>query len=248
MEIRIFDDIEGMSLAAAAEIEAVLQRRALLRRRVSISLSGGTTPRKTYSHLAELLTGGKILEKLHIFWSDERHVPHDSADSNYRMVREVFLSRLSIAENNIHAVPFIEGDPAKASRMYEKDIGEFFHEDIRKKGFPVFDVIVLGIGTDGHTASLFPGDPVLDEEVRLAKEVTAPFPVSPAGRITLTLPVINSAMNVFFLASGRSKNNVVSAITGGGKRYTDYPASLIRPPGSLTYFLDREAAGSILRD
>jgi 6-phosphogluconolactonase len=175
--------------------------------------------------------------RVHLFWADERCVPQDHPESNYKLVYDACLSKVSLPSENIHRIRG-EEEPAKAARVYEGDLRRFFGG-----GVPVFDLLLLGAGEDGHTASLFPGSPSLHETTRVALPVYLERPKR--DRVTLTLPVLNRAAHVLFLASGRAKAEVVSEILEGGN-VQRYPAGLVQPvKGDVIWLIDREAAGKL---
>jgi len=236
--VRVFDDLESMSMAAAA---AVVELAAGSTGPFSIALSGGSTPSRLYEILAED-SAGIDWDKVHLFWGDERFVPSGDPESNFGAAKTALLEKIDIPYENIHGVPVDAPTAVEAAETYEKELRGFF--GIHDEGFPEFDLVILGLGDDGHTASIFPGSPVLDEKCRWVSAVTAPAGVEPAGRVTLPLPVLNSAKNIFFLVSGEKKADVLHDILFAGRLATDgYPASLISPDGPLVWFVDRAAYG-----
>jgi len=180
--------------------------------------------------------------KVHIFQSDERVVPAGDPSSNFGMIRSSFLDRIAIPERNVHCIPVETPGSQEAAVRYEKEIREFFGE--AGAGLPAFDLILLGLGADGHTASIFPGDPVIGEKVRWVVPVKAPPGIEPSARVSLTLPVLNAAKNVFFLVSGRSKSNMLREILSGSRlARAEYPAAMVAPAGPVVWFADRPAYG-----
>lgn len=177
--------------------------------------------------------------KVHLFWGDERCVPPSSPESNYRMVKESLLARLAVPERNIHRI-IGELQPREAALHYEQKLEDFF--GLVEDQFPVFDIVLLGLGEDGHTASLFPSHSVLHEHARLAIEV---FVTRIAQhRVTLTLPVLNNALTVLFCVSGTGKAHIVREVLEGDT--SSYPAQLIQPAsGQLYWLVDREAASQL---
>lgn len=176
-------------------------------------------------------------QRVHLFWVDERCVPADHEESNFRVAFDSLLSRVSVPEDNIHRIRG-EEDPKQEAKRYENEIRVFFGTT----GFPVFDLVVLGMGKDGHTASLFPGSSSLEERERLV----VPVFEKERHRITLTLPVLNHAALVLFLVAGRSKGAALSQAVGEKADKERTPAGLIRPPhGGLIWLVDQEAAGQI---
>ncbi len=201
----------------------------LLSGRASLALAGGRTPRGVYEYIAAQ-HADLSWERIHVYWGDERYVPHDRPDSNYRMARETLLDKVPIPPANVHPMPTDEPSPDEAARVYENQLRDELGDE------PVFHVILLGLGADGHTASLFPGSPALAERDRwvLASEA----PAEPKQRLTLTLPVINAARAVHFLVVGADKHAALRCALEGG----DCPAALVRPKnGTLTWWVDQGA-------
>ena len=209
----------------------------------SILLSGGATPKGVYALMASPEYREQFQwHKIHFFWGDERWVSADDAKSNYRMATEAILMKADIPPQNIHPIRTLDGTLETAAAVYEKELASFF--DLRNGECPRFDLILLGLGQDGHTASLFPGDPALSETNRLVAAVSQKE-IDPAERITVTLPVINHAAVIFFLASGREKSQALkTALEGKGRQL---PAQQVNPPnGEVWWFADQPAA-SLLR-
>ena len=236
--VRVFDDLESMSVAAAA---AVVELAAGSPGPFSIALAGGGTPRRLYEILAED-SAGIDWEKVHLFWGDERFVSTGDPESNFGNIRPVFLDRIDIPDGNIHAIPVDAPTAVEAAEIYEKELKDYF--GIQEDGFPEFDLILLGLGDDGHTASIFPGGSVIEERNKWVSSVTGPAGIEPAERVTLTLPVLNAAGNIFLLVSGESKADVLHDILFAGRlAEAEYPAAMISPDGPLVWFVDREAYG-----
>ncbi len=205
------------------------------RRYFAVALSGGRTPVGFYRKLAD--TGKLRWDRTHIFLVDERFVPFSHQDSNYGMLRSVLLSRINIPQENIHPVVTEEPSPESSAQRYEDALKEFFALSVNR--FPQFDLIVLGIGEDGHTASLFPGSELLKEKYHLAG--AALLDEVRHHRITLTLPVINRSRNVFFLVSGKNKAGVFRRVIED--RDSSLPAVLVAPKeGPVTFLADEEAS------
>ena len=203
----------------------------------AVCLSGGSTPRRLYECLAAPTIASRFpWNRTHWFWGDERFVPHDHRDSNYRMAREALLSQVSIPDGNIHAVPTEGLSPDAAAIVYETTLRRFYGADKLAPDRPLFDVALLGIGEDGHTASLFPGQPTLQETRRW---VVAVIGAKAEARITLTYPVLDSSREVAFLVTGKEKRGVVSRAQAGDQTL---PAAVVRPIGRLHWFTDRAAA------
>ena len=234
-EVRVFADREELSRAAAAHVVS-LSRTAKASGRFALALSGGSTPGRFYSLLGAPPYRDVIdWPSVHLFWADERCVPPDHPESNFKLVRDALLSKVALPGGNIHRI-IGEVGPERAARDYEETIRTFFGPAL----FPVFDLIVLGMGEDGHTASLFSGSPALRERSRTATAVVLEPPKP--GRVTLTLPVFNRAAQILFLAAGRTKAAAVHEILEDGNP-KQYPAGRVQPDrGRVTWMIDREAA------
>jgi 6-phosphogluconolactonase len=203
----------------------------------SVCLSGGSTPRRLYGQLADPIFASRLpWDRMHWFWGDERFVPHDHPDSNYRMALETFLSRVPVPSANIHAIPTEGLMPEQSAATYEATLKHFYGSDVMTSERPLFDVTLLGIGDDGHTASLFPGQPALLETRKWAAAVIG---AKAEPRITLTYPALDSSRDVAFLATGDGKRNMVARAQSGDRTL---PAAKVRPIGRLHWFTDRAAA------
>jgi len=204
-----------------------------------VSLSGGSTPKRLY----ELLASEEFRERfpwqrVSWYWGDERFVPFDHPESNYRMTREAMLTKVPAPPGNIHPVP-TDGTPDEAAARYERTLQATYGAAVLDAGRPLFDITLLGLGPDGHTASLLPGEPVLEERRRWVAAVSHG---RPEARITMTYPAIESSRHVAFLVAGTEKAAILGAIRAGG---SDVPAARVRPVGELIWFTDRAAAGGI---
>ncbi len=206
-------------------------------RTFAVSLSGGSTPRRLYELLATPEIASRFpWSRVHWFWGDERFVPHDHPDSNFGMARDAFLSRVAVAADNVHAIPTAGLSPETAAATYEGTLKRVYGADTLASGRPLFDVTLLGIGEDGHTASLLPGQPALQETHRW---VVAVSDAMRQPRITLTYPAPNSSRDIAFVVAGRGKRDVVARAQA---RDRTIPAGLVRPVGRLHWFTDRAAA------
>jgi len=202
-----------------------------------VSLSGGSTPKTLYGLLASDDFKGRFpWARVHWYWGDERFVPHDHPESNYRMTREAMLARAPVPPGNINPVP-ADGTPDEAAGRYEETLKAAYGATALDPARPLFDITLLGLGPDGHTASLLPGEPVLEERRRW---VAAVAHGRPEVRITMTYPAIESSRRVAFLVAGREKTAILAAIRKGGSRV---PAARVRPVGELIWFVDKAAAG-----
>lgn len=207
----------------------------------SAALSGGETPADFYRALAK--EKGEIeWERVHIFLVDERFVPETDKDSNYGMIKEALLDRVDIPAGNVHPVPFMGSGPESSARAYEEEIIKFF--SLVHGELPEFDLIMLGLGADGHTASLFPGNPVLDENEHLAAAVR--LDESRHHRITLTLPVINKARNIIFMVTGEGKAEKLKEVVEG--KDPGLPASRVAPEKGEFLFIADADAGTLLSE
>jgi len=237
-EIRVLADLEALSRSAAELVQQLARQSVSERGQFSLALAGGATPRRLYEILAdEPFLSEMPWPKIHLFWGDERCVEPEHLYSNFRLAREVLLDRLDLPPANVHRPP-AELGPQAAAQAYERDLARFFG----RGGLPEFDLILLGLGPDGHVLSLFPGHPALWGRRRWVVGVDAPQARPAVDRISLTLPVINRARTVAFLAAGAEKTEVVGQILAGQAADHGYPAALISP-ARLIWFLDQAAAG-----
>jgi 6-phosphogluconolactonase len=202
-----------------------------------VSLSGGSTPKTLYQLLASDEFRNQFpWQRVSWYFGDERFVPYDSPDSNYRMIREAMFAKAPVPPDNIHPIP-VDGTPDDAAQRYERTLQDAYGATTVDPARPLFDVTLLGLGPDGHTASLLPGEPVLEERKRWVAAVSHG---RPEVRITLTYPVIESSRRVAFLVAGPEKAAIFRDIRGGGSKV---PAARVRPVGELFWFVDRAAAG-----
>lgn len=236
-EIKILPDAAALNLAAAQEFQTAAEQAIAQLGRFSVALSGGNTPRSVYSLLAQQYKTSLPWNKIHIFFGDERCVSPDHPDSNYRMANEALLSQVPIPPENVHRI-HAELDPEAAANDYESQLRSFFQ--LNNDAWPRFDLVMLGLGQDGHTASLFPGSSALDEKSRLM----APTWVEKKRtfRITLTYPVLNHAAEVEFLISGSGKAQILRDVLNPSGSVA-FPAQLIKPVnGRVLWLLDQDAA------
>jgi 6-phosphogluconolactonase len=245
IETRLFDDSEALARQAAEWLCTLALRSA---GNFAVSLSGGSTPRRLYELLAE---APLPWERLHWFWGDERFVPPDHPDSNYRMAREALLSRAPIAAANVHAMPTQGLSPQQAASAYETTLQRFYGGETLVPRRPLFAVVLLGLGEDGHTASLFPGDSSLEVRDRRAIAVHAPATSTVRDRVTVTLPVIRAARSVLFMVTGASKGWVVASARrvangpeGAGDAPRMPPAARAFAADETVWLLDRAADGA----
>jgi 6-phosphogluconolactonase len=235
LSVRVYESPEELAEAAAREFAAKAEESIEERGRFAVVLAGGSTPKATYGVLARDYAGRIDWSKVHVFFGDERTVPPDHEDSNYRMARESLLDHIRVG--SVHRIR-CELPPDEAATAYEEELRDFFGEEL-----PRFDLILLGIGADGHTASLFPETPALEVADRWV--VSNPVPKLDTNRITLTVPVINAARSVDFLVAGEDKAEALKEILEGDADPRKYPARLIQPPGGPDWMLDRAAAAAL---
>jgi 6-phosphogluconolactonase len=242
-QIAIYPDSESLSQEAARLVVRLAQEAIVTHGRFMLALAGGSTPRKLYGLLASEPYREQIdWARVEIFWSDERCVPPDHPESNYRMAHEVMLSKLPIPEANIHRMPAEQADRQAAAESYAAELRRVFGT----AGVPVFDLIQLGMGPEGHTASLFPHQEALHERERLVLPVSVPKP--PPERLTFTPPVLEAARHILFLVTGSDKAEAVQAVLEGQGGSDDYPARLVRAAaGEVIWLLDAAAAAALQR-
>ena len=225
--------IERSLEVVLSKMQAAIQERG----RCTIALAGGGTPKPLYEAIA---TQNLPWDKIHVFWGDERYVPPDHPDSNQGMARSAWLDKVDLPSANIHPMPTDSANPATDAQKHEEELREFFPVGVGE--FPSFDVILLGIGDDAHTASLFPHTDalqILDKLVTVGNKDGQP-------RITFTAPLINHAHCVIFLVAGASKRPALAQIFATDADPMTYPARLIKPLGELWWLLD-ESAGQELK-
>jgi 6-phosphogluconolactonase len=241
-QVHIFDNADEVARAATRRIIELARESINARGRFSIALAGGSTPKVIY----ELLASDEFRDqvdwtRVHIFFGDERSVPPDHHDSNYRMASEALLAHVPIPPDNVHRMVG-EGDAVANARLYEEELREFFGD----APWPEFDLIMLGMGDDGHTASLFPGSRALHEQQ--AWVVSNWVEKFDTFRITLTAPAINHAAHVMFIITGAGKADRLPEVLQGARDTDRLPSQLIKPThGTLEWFTDKAAAAKLER-
>lgn len=221
----------GLSLVIAKLQEAIQSRGQF-----TLALAGGNTPKPLYEAISNQSLSW---EKIQIFWGDERYVPSDHPDSNQRMARQIWLDKVNLPENNLHPMVTDSGNPQVDADRHETELRQFF--GVSDEEFPIFDLILLGIGDDGHTASLFPQTKALqvrDRLVTVGNKDSQP-------RLTFTVPLINHARCVVFLVEGENKRSALKQIFAPEANEINYPARLIQPQGELWWLIDRSAGAEI---
>src|SRR5919199_1602276 len=238
--LHVFDDPERVAREAAGLFIRLSVEAASARGAFSVALSGGSTPRRVYELLAEDDYRAQVSwPGVHLFFGDERTVAPDHPDSNYRMANEALLSRVPIPAENVHRIDGV-GDAAAGASKYESELRAFFGD----AAWPRFDLVMLGMGDDGHTASLFPGSAALaEQQAWVAANWVEKFQT---WRITLTAPAINAARRVLFLVTGAGKAERLREVLKGERDPARLPSQLIRPrDGALEWFVDRAAASKL---
>ncbi len=243
-EIRHFATMEQLNQAVAVNLLAFSHECVRDYGLFSVALAGGNTPLGLY----ELLSTPQVTKKFplfntHFFWGDERFVPHDDPMSNVFTVKDTLLSLPELPLENIHPIQTQNITPEESATAYEAELKAYFSQseldlDIQNPNDPLFDVILLGVGADGHTASLFPGTDTLNEQTRWVAPASAPENVVPRQRVTLTLPIINRSRHVYFIVSGKSKSAIVSKILDTPEGTVGvYPAAQVRAQDRIIWFL-----------
>ena len=243
-QIETLPDPSHLAEAAARQFARAATRAVRNWGEFTVAMPGGTTPRAAFERIAGLTTAeGLEWEKVHFFWGDERCVPPEHPQSNFRLARESLLDRLEIPAQNIHRMPG-ELEPHTAAQAYESDLRSALSARVDQGvDLPRIDLILLGLGLDGHTASLFPGSPALTEYLRwvLAQQAT-----DGSWRLTLTLPVINAAAEVLFIVSGREKSHILRRVLRGTEDLRALPAQAVQPAGGDVIWLVDAQAASLL--
>jgi 6-phosphogluconolactonase len=234
--VKVLQDKEQLTQEALSIVVEKIKTAILERSLCTIALAGGSTPKSLYEALAN---ASLPWENIQIFWGDERYVSPDSPDSNQKMARQAWLDRIDIPPTNIHPMPTDAADPKTDADRHETEIINFFQ--ISPGEFPVFDIILLGIGDDAHTASLFPHTDALkvsDRLVTVGNKDGQP-------RLTFTVPLINHSRCVIFLVTGENKRPALAQIFAPSADEMTYPARLIQPQGELWWLLDRAAGDEL---
>jgi 6-phosphogluconolactonase len=237
-DVRVFANVQELSLRAAQAAVRTINDSVRATGRCSVVLSGGNTPRMLYTLLASKFRAEIPWAQTHLFWGDERYVSPDDSESNYRMAKETLLDHVPCPARNIHPMPTHCASADAAARDYEKTLRGYFGAD-----WPHFDLCLLGLGEEGHTASLFPGSPALRELTRWV--VAVETPAVPPLRLTLTLPALTRAAHIFVLVAGSTKASALRHVLTGIPDTNAYPAAGVRSTkGRLTWWVDKEAAGT----
>jgi 6-phosphogluconolactonase len=242
----VVSDPHVLAREGAFRVRQIARRAIDDRGRCMLALAGGRTPRLLYQELATEPSDATSIDwsRAHIFFGDERHVPPEHPDSNYRMVHETLTSRVGIPPDQVHRMRTEQAEAAKVAEEYERELIATFQSSGRAR--PRFDLVLLGMGSDGHTASLFPRTPVLRERTRLVAAVWVGALHS--SRITLTYPVLNAARNILVLVAGVEKADTLRAVLEGPFEPERYPIQGVRPgSGALLWLVDEAAASRLQR-
>lgn len=241
-EIKIFASIDELNLFAANEFARIANESIARRGKFTVALSGGSTPKKLYSLLAEDFQNRFDWHKTHFFFGDERMVATDNEESNFRMANEALFSKIKTPAQNIHRFLTEQGDAKLAAEEMENELRKLF--ELKKDEFPRFDLILLGMGADGHTASLFPETSALKEKNRLVTEnYVERFQTF---RLTFTVPTINRAANIIFLIAGEDKAEALREVIKGEPNLEKFPAQSVKPGNGKLLFLTDEKAARLL--
>lgn len=240
-EVKIFDDLEGMSRYAAGKFVELQNRAIAARGRFAVALAGGNTPKRLYQLLTEDEFSKQIAwDKVHLFFGDERFVPTSDPDSGLYTVRELILGKSPLPPANVHAVTTEGISMEESAKRYSSEMETFFGNEL-----PAFDLILLGVGEDGHTASLFPEDTVHTEPVTKSMAVVTNASKLPPNRLSLTPEAIDSSLDAIMLAAGKSKTDIIGAILENGGQQGIVPAGRVHPQEAITWILDKEAAAKL---
>ena len=241
-EIRVLTTPQDLFAAAAEEVIRDANEAVQERGRFTIALSGGSTPKSLFNLLATNARTTLPWDRMYFFWGDERHVPPTDPDSNYKMADETMLAKVPVPPGNIFRFHTENPDAPSVAEDYEKTLRKFFN--LEAPGVPSFDLILLGMGPDGHTASLFPGTAALQEKSRLV--VANWVEKLKTHRLSLTLPVLNAARCVAFLVSGTDKAAILRTVLEEDAPGEQYPSKLVKPTdGKLIWIVDRAAASAL---
>ena len=242
-ETRVFPDAAAMTRASADAVAAAAVRCVDARGTFRIALSGGASPKALFFLLAGEGYRSLPWDRFEVFWGDDRYVPWTHSESNFRGANDLLLTRVPVPRKNIHPMPTDSKSPFADALRYETELRSLFA--VPGEGFPALDFALMGVGGDGHTASLFPGGPELRESRRWV--VSSRSPIGVKDRITMTVPVFNSCREALFLVEGEGKAEVLREILQGSSPAERFPAKLIQPAdGRLVYMLDQAAASRLI--
>jgi 6-phosphogluconolactonase len=239
--VKIFQSPFEMAESFASDLTGLITESTKKKKLFTLALSGGNTPGLLFSVISDHFSGSAPWERVHFFWGDERCVPPDDPESNYGMARRKLFDKIGVPQGNIHRIKG-EEDPGKEAARYS---GEILENTINRNQLPAFDMIILGLGEDGHTASIFPGQDYLLNSGKVCE--VAFHPGTMQKRITITGKTINNAGHVVFLVTGKNKAGIIDKIINKNPEAGFFPASSISPlNGDLQWYMDKEA-GSLLK-
>ena len=244
MDINIFDDHFKLSIATAEKTVEIINSIIKHQNKLNLAVSGGYTPRSFYSLISKEPYASLIpWDRLNIFWCDERCVGFSNPESNYGQFNDLLLSRVNIPVENIHPMNCSNG-PEQGVKDYIKELSK---NATIGYSFPIFDITFLGLGDDGHTASLFPGEISEAEKLSPVISTVAHYQNRPSQRITLTPKILNKSKNIFFLVSGSNKASILSKVLNGPQNLNKYPAQRINPDnGKIYWMIDKDSANQII--
>lgn len=246
--IRIFPNDDELSAQTADFIIQSAREAVLARGRFTLAFTGGSSPQKAYSLLAQPHHAQQIdWTKSFLFWGDDRFVPPDDERSNFGMVSRILLDHVPVPVANIFPMPVEADSPAQAADYYADTLTQFFDAPVGENTPPQFDLILLGLGDDGHVASLFPGFPTLDVTDRWVVSSAPGTMPPPVDRVSVTYPVLNAARQVLFIVNGEKKAEAVQDILEGGAPRERRPAAGVQPVGELVWYLDQAAASKLTK-
>lgn len=247
-QLLIFETVAELCHVAAAYWRRLAQEAVEARGRFLLVLAGGSTPQPLYRQMAHSPYREDVpWSQTHVFWGDERMAPSEDPQSNYGQARELLLSHVPVPPEQIHPIP--GGlEPEEAAAAYGETLARWAEQPaVEERAWPRFDLVLLGLGSDGHTASLFPGSAVKEEERRPARAVRAEYEGRPADRVTLAPPVFNSARQILFLVTGGEKAEALAGVLEGEEDPVRWPAQRIRPEdGWVSWLVDRAAARQLV--
>jgi 6-phosphogluconolactonase len=243
MQIKEFDEMIKMSGEAAGHIIQLANECVKDKGFFTVALSGGNSPLQIYDRLGDPPLRDKMpWARTLVFWGDDRYLNHTDRESNYHIAHEAMLSKVKIPQANIFRIPTEVAPIEEAACLYERILRKVFVKlgavDTEKK-LPVFDLVILGVGKDGHTASLFPGHKAVNEKEKWVTFVKAHARITLRERITITLPIINAAHNVMFIIAGEGKGQIIKDIFDETRGSRIYPATMIKPDGQTVWFIDK---------
>jgi len=243
--IKIYNNKELFAEGIADIVTERIKKAIGERKYATLVLTGGNTPKIYHPKLAERLAEAGIKDRLHIFWGDERLVPSNHCLNNYKLAKDTLLEKLDLPNLHVHRIPTEYGSPAEVALLYESKLRDFFGINDVLPQEPIFDVVILGVGADGHVASLFPGHKSLKERRRWVLDVIGPPHSLPRERITMTLPILNATSTIIATIMGEEKQDVISHICCQTElAVTSIPANYLEPVGEINWLIDRASIPS----